>query len=83
MLQQGKGLKQLYYRNLYSLSLCRPLLLSGNVQTEHVALGGKKFKQRYYWNLNNLSLCRLVLLSGIVQSEQVLAGESEQITILS
>jgi len=39
MSQQGKGFKQRYYRNIYNLSLCRPGLLSGNVQSEHVAGG--------------------------------------------
>jgi len=83
MSQQGNGLKQLYYRNLNTLNLCRPLLLSGNVQTEHVALGGKVFKQRYYRNFNTLSLCRPVLLSSKVQSEYVTAGEKVHTTILS
>jgi len=31
--------KQRYYRNINLLSLCRPVLLSGNVQSEHVAVG--------------------------------------------
>jgi len=39
MSQQGKVFKQRYYRNINNLSLCRPELLSGNVQTEHVAAG--------------------------------------------
>jgi len=39
MSQQGKGFKQRYYRNLNALRLCRPLLLSGNVQSEHFAAG--------------------------------------------
>jgi len=34
----------LYYGNLNNLSLCRPVLLSGNIQSEHVA-AGKDFKQ--------------------------------------
>jgi len=83
MLQQGKGHKQLYYRKLNTLSLCRPVLFSGNVQTEQVALGVKEFKQRYYRNLNTLKLCKPVLLSSTVQSENVVAGESLQTTILS
>jgi len=37
MSQQGNGFKQRYYRNFNTLSLCRPVLLSGNVQSEHVA----------------------------------------------
>jgi len=36
MSQQGKGLKQRYYRNINNLSLCRQGLLSGNFQSEHV-----------------------------------------------
>jgi len=31
--------KQRYYRNLKILKLCTPVLLSGNVQSEHVAAG--------------------------------------------
>ena len=31
--------KQRYYRKFNNLSLCRPLLLSGNVQSELVAAG--------------------------------------------
>jgi len=34
---QGKGFKQRYNRNINNLSLCSPVLLSGNVQSEHVA----------------------------------------------
>jgi len=33
--------KQLYYRNINNLRLFRPVLLSGNVQSEHVAAGEK------------------------------------------
>jgi len=73
--------KQRYYRNLNTLRLCRPVLLSGNVQSEHVA-AVEMFKQRYYRNLNNLSLCRPILLSGNVQSEYVAAVERVQRTIL-
>jgi len=36
MSQQGKWFKQRYYRNLNTLSLCSPVLLSGNIQPEHV-----------------------------------------------
>jgi len=39
MSQQVKGFKQRYYRNLNNLSLCRPVLLSGKSQPEHVAAG--------------------------------------------
>jgi len=39
MSQQGKGIIQQYYRNINSLSLCRPELLSGKNQSEHVAAG--------------------------------------------
>ena len=58
------------------------MLLSGNVQSEHVA-AGENFKQRYYRYLNTLILCSPVLLSGNFQSELVAAGESVQTTILS
>jgi len=37
MSQQGIGVKQRYYGNINNLSLCRPVLLSGNFQSEHVA----------------------------------------------
>jgi len=39
MSHQGKGFKQRYYRINNTLSFCRPVLLSGNVQSEHVAVG--------------------------------------------
>jgi len=39
MSKQSKGFKQRHYRNLKNLCLCRPVLLSGNVQTEHAAEG--------------------------------------------
>jgi len=39
MPQQEKSFKEGYYRNINTLSLFRPLLLSGNVQSEHVAAG--------------------------------------------
>jgi len=58
------------------------VLLSGNVQFEHVVTG-ELFKQRYYRNINTVSLCRLVLLSGNFQSEYVAAGRMFQTTILS
>jgi len=74
-------LKQRYYRNINNLSLCRPVLLSGNDQSEHIA-ARKLFKQRYYRNLNNLSFCRLVLLSGSIQSEHVATGENIPTMIL-
>jgi len=37
MSQKRKFFKQGYYRYINNLSLCRPVLLSGNVQSEHVA----------------------------------------------
>jgi len=58
------------------------VLITGNVQSEHVA-AGEVLKKRYYRNINSLSLCRPVLPSGNVQSEHVGAGESVQATILS
>ena len=39
MSQQVEMFKQLYYRNVNVLSLFRPVLLSGNFQSEHVAAG--------------------------------------------
>jgi len=39
MSHQWKLFKQRYYRNLNILILCRPVLLSGNVQSEHDATG--------------------------------------------
>jgi len=39
MPQQGKVFKQRYYRNMNTLSLCRPVLLSGNAKSKHVAAG--------------------------------------------
>jgi len=81
MSQEGKRFQQRYYRNINTLSLCRPLLHSGNVQSEHVALG--ESVQRYYRNINYLSFCRAVLLSGNFQSENVAAGESVETKLLS
>ena len=82
MSQKGKGVKLRYYRNFNTLSLCWPVLLSGNFQSEHVA-AGENFKQRYYRKFNTLSLCRPMLLTGNVQSEHVAEGEGFQTTILS
>ena len=82
MLLQGKLYKQRYYRNFITLSLCRPVLPLGNLQSEYVA-AGKVFKQRYYGNLINLNFCRPVLLSGNILSEHVAAGDRVQTTILS
>jgi len=39
MSQQRKAFTQRYYRNINTLSFCRQVLLSGNVQSEHVAAG--------------------------------------------
>jgi len=39
MSQQGNVFKERYYRKLNILSLCTPVLLSGNFQSEHVAAG--------------------------------------------
>jgi len=58
------------------------MLLSGNIQSEHVA-AGEAFKQRYYRNIENWSFCRTVLLSGNFQSEFATAVESFQTTIIS
>jgi len=37
--QKWKVLKQRYYRKINTLSICGPVLLSGNIQSEHVAAG--------------------------------------------
>jgi len=74
MSQKGKLFRQRYCRNLNTLSLCSPVLLSGNLQSEHVA-AGEVFRQQYYRNLYTLRLRRPVLLSGNFQSEHVGAGE--------
>jgi len=81
MLQQWKGIKQRYYRNLNHLSFCRSVLLIGHFTSEHVA-EAESDQKWYYRNLNTLSLCRPVLLSGNVQSEHVAEVESVQATIL-
>jgi len=39
MALQGKEFKQGYYRNINTISLCTPVLLSGNIQSKHVAAG--------------------------------------------
>jgi len=82
MSQKWKSFKQRYYRNTNILSLCRTVLLSGNVQSEHVA-AGEYLKQRYYGNINIFRYCRSMLLSGNIQSEHVAAGEKVQRMILS
>jgi len=71
-----------YYRNINSLSLSRSELLSGYVQSEHVA--EEEIVQKVYYRiLNNLSLFSPVLHSGIVQSKYVAAVEIVQTKILS
>ena len=82
MSRKRKVFKQRYYRNLNNLSLCRPVLLSGNPNL-NTSQEGEIFKQRCYRDLNNLSFCRPVLLIGNVQSEHVSEAESIQTTILS
>ena len=82
MSQKGKCFNQRYYRNINTLSLCRPGLLSGTNQSEHVE-AGKNFKQRYYRNINNLSSCRPMLLSGNIQYEYVASEKMVQTTIIS
>jgi len=39
MSQQGQEFILRYNRNIYTLSICRRALRSGNVQSEHVATG--------------------------------------------
>jgi len=58
------------------------VLLSGKVQSVHVA-AGERFQTKYYRIINNLSLCRPLLLPGNFQSEHVAAVEMFQTTILS
>jgi len=82
MSQQWKKFKQRFYRNLNTLSLCSPELLSGNLQSENVATV-EIIKQRYCRYLTTLILCRLVLRSCKVPSENVAAVEIVQTTILS
>ena len=82
MSQHRKVFKQRYYRNLNNLRPCRPVLLSGNVQSEHVA-AVEIYQKRHYRNFNNLSLCRPVLRSVNVQSEHVATVERVHTTILS
>jgi len=60
---------------------CRPMILPGNVQSEHVA-AVELVQNRYYRNINILSLCRPVLLSGNVQSEHVAEVARVRTTIL-
>jgi len=81
MSQQGKRTKERYYWNINTLSICRPVLLSGNVQSEHVA-AGEMVETKYYRNINTLSLGMPVLFSGNFQSEHFAAVERIQTTIL-
>jgi len=74
MSQQRKLFKERDYRNVNTLSICRPVLLSGNVQSEHVE--AVRMVQR-----TNLSLCMSVVLSGIFRYEHVAVGEIFQTTI--
>jgi len=82
MSQQRKFVKQWYYRNLHTLRLCRPDLLSGNIQSGHVA-AEERFQTMILSEHNIVSLCMPALLSGNFQSEHVAAGESVQTKILS
>ena len=82
MSQQGKGYKQRYYRNIYTLNRCTPVLISVIVQFEHIA-AGECFQTTILYDFFTLSLCRPVLLSGNFLSEHVAAGEIFQTTILA
>ena len=64
------------------LSLCTPVLYSGNVESEHVA-AGEIVQTTIISDLTTLRLFRPVLLSGNFQSEHVSAGERVQAKILS
>jgi len=55
---------------------------SGNVQSEHVAVG-EIFIQRYYRNFNTLNLCWPVLHSGNDQCEHVAGGVNFHKKLLS
>ena len=39
MSQEGKAYKERYYRKINTLNICRPVLHSDNVQSEHVVAG--------------------------------------------
>jgi len=82
MSQQGKCSNKRYYRNLNTLKLRRPVLLSGNFESEHVA-AGEIVQTTIISDLTTLRLFRPVLLSGNFQSEHVSAGERVQAKILS
>ena len=82
MLQQLRGSKQRYYRNINILSLCMPVLHSGNFQSEHVA-AGKSVQITILSVIHTLSFYTPVLHSGNFQSEHVTAVELFQTTILS
>ena len=51
---KGNIFNQGYYGNINTLSVCRPVLLSGDVQSEHVA-AGEMVQKRYYRNINTLA----------------------------
>ena len=53
MSQLGKFSNNDSIVNLKILKFCRPVLLSGKVQSEHVA-AGEGFKQRYYQYINTI-----------------------------
>jgi len=82
MSQQGKYFKQRYYRNINTLSFYRPVLISGNVQSEYFA-AVESFQTTILSNFDILILCRPVLLSGNFQSEHVTAVKNFHTTILS
>ena len=71
---RGKVFKQRYYRDINTLSICRPVLLSCNVQSEHV-VAEEKLQTTILLEHFTLRLCRPVLLSGNFQSENVAAGK--------
>ena len=82
MSQQRKVFKQRYYRKVNILSYRRPVLLSGNIQSEHVA-AGEIDQTKILSNINTFRFRRPVLLSGNAQSEHVASGEFVQTTTLS
>jgi len=82
MSQRVKVSMKRCYWNINILSLCRLMLLSGNVQSEHVA-AEEEFQTSILSEHLHFKPCSPVLLSANFQSEHVAAGEVVQKMILS
>jgi len=82
MSQLGKEFKQRYYRNIYTLSLFRPVLHSGNVKSEHFA-AGKNIQTTILLEYLYYKPLYASVFSVNFLSEHVAAGESFQTMILS